>query len=147
MDPTVAVSIIAGIGTLISGFLVYLGTRYTQRQVARADARSAELEAARVRLDDERVDLERIESLGKEVKDLRLQMKEDRADHHAEIAQLRNEHAAQMDRMTRRIEDLESKRAGDRTAITALSTYARTLLRLLQLHQIEYPAPPENLLP
>lgn len=138
MDSVIVAGVIGLISAVVSGVLVYAGARFNARQVATANARTAELEG-------ERVDLERIESLGNEVKDLRLQMKEDRADHHAEIAQLRNEHAAQMDRMTRRIEDLETKRAGDRSAISQLATYARTLLRLLQLHQIDYPAPPVSL--
>ena len=138
MDPTVIAGIIAVVGAVVSGGFVYLGVRYTQRQVRAAADRAAQL-------DGERVDLERIESLSTEVKDLRTQMKEDRADHHAEIAQLRNEHAAQMDRMTRRIEDLESKRVGDRTAIHALTVYVRALLTLLHQHDITPPQAPEGL--
>lgn len=138
MDPVLIAAVIGLVSAVVSGALVYAGVRFNGRQVAAANARTAALEG-------ERVDLERIESLGKEVKDLRLQIKEDRADHHAEIVRLRNDNDGQMSRMTVRIADLERKRLGDRMALNTLSTYARALLTLLRLHQIEYPAPPDGL--
>lgn len=65
--------------------------------------------------------------------------------HHAEIVQLRNDHAAQIRGLTKRINDLERLRAGDRTAIRTLTDYVRVLLQLLRDHEIEFPPPPGGL--
>ncbi len=138
MDLGVIVAVVGATAILLSALITYLGVRYNARQLAAAAVRGAELE-------EDRIDLERIESLAGEVRDLRQQRTEDRAEHHAEVVQLRNDHAARIRGLTERINGLERLRAGDRTAIRTLTDYVRVLLQLLRDHEIEAPPPPGGL--
>lgn len=117
------------VGTALSGLLVLAGVIYTQRVASKANRDTAALEQARIQL-------ERIDSMHKEIDDLRRWRSEDRATHDREIRGLRE-----------RLEDLEEKRAGDRRAIHYLTSYVRTLLALLREYDIHPPVPPHGLDP
>lgn len=137
-DPTVQTAMITLAGTIISGLLVYLGSRYTQRQVALAAAGTAATEA-------ERVDLARLDQMSREIQ--RMDQRYIAADtrHAAQIRQLRRDHDAELESLRDRLGEVEQKHTRSRAELRILTEYARTLLRLMREQGIAYPDPPPGL--
>lgn len=66
-------------------------------------------------------------------------------DQRREIDSMRRRFDDEMQGLRARLEDLETKRAGDRHAIHLLTEYAKALLRVLKSNNIVAPDPPEGL--
>lgn len=66
-------------------------------------------------------------------------------DQRREIDAMRKRFDGEMQTLRARLEDLETKRAGDRRAIHMLTEYAKALLRVLKTNGIDPPTPPDGL--
>jgi Tfp pilus assembly protein PilN len=138
MTDQIITSAISVSGVIISALLVYLGVRYTQRQAAQAQERTADTEA-------ERVDLARLDAMAKEITRLDQRYAEADTRHIAQIRQLRRDHDSELRALRGRVDEVEQAHARARTEIRTLAEYARGLLRLLQHAGISYPPPPPGL--
>jgi septal ring factor EnvC (AmiA/AmiB activator) len=140
-DSSPIVVVLSAAGTVIVAILGYLGMRINARNAKAAQTSTAELE--RSKIDAAAYDSAR-EIWDSVINDLRRQV----ADQHKELAALRtlvSKYHTEIGDLRDRIEDLETKRAGDRRAIHAITTYARQLLQLLKVNGIAPPPAPEGL--
>jgi septal ring factor EnvC (AmiA/AmiB activator) len=123
------------IGTALTALGLLAGVIYTQRQVRKAQARTAEIEKAKVdagSYETARKNFEsiigaqglRIDRLAKELDD----MYEER------------------DSMKKRIDELEAARQIDERNIRILAMYCRRLMNLLEQNGLAYPTPPPVLI-
>jgi uncharacterized membrane protein len=128
------VTILSASGGILAAIVTYLGMRITQRQAAKAQQTTAEIETAKV---DAQAYAEARTIWDSLIKDLRNTV----ADQRREITKLREETAS----FRARLEDLEQKRSGDRYAIHVLTVYARQLLKVITAADLVPPPPPEGL--
>ena len=128
------VTILSASGGILAAIVTYLGMRITQRQAAKAQQTTAEIETAKV---DAQAYAEARAIWDSLIKDLRNTVRDQRD----EIAKLRDETAS----FRVRLEDLEQKRSGDRYAIHVLTVYARQLLKVITTADLVPPPPPEGL--
>lgn len=124
-------TIISAIGAIVVGGLVFLGTRLSGKLSAKAQAVQADATAyATAR-----------QIWGDLIDDLKSKV----SDQSKELSSMRRRFDEEVQGLRTRLEDLETKRAGDRKAIHLLTEYAKALLRVLKINGIDPPAPPEGL--
>lgn len=140
MSPT-DVNVLSALGGILAAVLTFWGVRLSQRQSAKAQEATQEIEHAKV---DAAAYGEARQIWDTLIEDLRNKA----ADQTREIDRLRREFEAQQaqtDRWRERLEDLEQKRAGDRKAIHLLTEYVRDLLDVIEKNDLIPPKPPEGL--
>jgi uncharacterized protein HemX len=131
-------AILSSLGVVAAAIIGWLGVKHTQRQAAKAQQVTTEIERSKI---DAAAYAEARKIWDSLIDDLREQV----AIQRTEIADLRREHNSELRSLRERLGDLEQKRAGDRRALHLLTVYARELLRLLKENGIVSPAPPEGL--
>lgn len=128
------VNILSAAGGILAAILTFWGVKISQKQAARAQQVTHEIEKSKV---DAAAFGQAQLIWDSIIRDLR----ETTSDQRREISDLRREFEAQR----ARLEDLEKKRAGDRKAIHLLTEYVRDLLELIRDNDLTPPAPPPGL--
>jgi septal ring factor EnvC (AmiA/AmiB activator) len=141
MGESPLILMLSTLGAIVTALCAYLGVRVNARNAKQAQAKAAEIE--RTKIDAAAYDSAR-EIWDAVIGDLRDQV----ADQRKELAALRasvSKYHVEMNKLRDRLEDLETKRAGDRRAIHTITEYARALLRLLKDNGIAPPPAPDGL--
>lgn len=124
-------TIISALGAVFVGGLAWWGVRANGRFSARAQTAQADATAyATAR-----------QIWGDLIDDLKSKV----SDQSKELSSMRRRFDEEVQGLRTRLEDLETKRAGDRKAIHLLTEYAKALLKVLKINGIDPPAPPEGL--
>ena len=127
--------LISLVGTIITALGLLAGVIYTQLQVKRAQARTAEIEKAKV-------DAASYETARKNFESI-IAAQSTRLDR---LSRELDECSEDMDSMRKRITELEMLREKDAQTTRTVANYARSLLRILRTTEVVYPEPPLVLL-
>jgi septal ring factor EnvC (AmiA/AmiB activator) len=141
MGESPLILMLSTLGAIVTALCTYLGVRLNARNAKQAQTKTSEIE--RTKIDAAAYDSAR-EIWDAVINDLREQV----ADQRKELSELRvsiSKYHNEIGKLRDRLEDLETKRAGDRRAIHTITTYALQLLRLLKDNGIAPPPAPDGL--
>lgn len=123
--------LISLVGTVITALGLLAGVIYTQLQVRRAQARTAEIEKAKVDAGSYETARKNFESI--------IAAQSTRLDR---LARELDDCSEDMDSMRKRVSDLEIQREQDAQTMRTVVNYCRSLLRILRNTEVVYPEPP-----